>query len=46
MPRYLRPAGWAIGDLLAKRVALMADWAAYLASAPAQVVPLRPAAAR
>jgi len=30
------------GDLFAKRVALMDDWAAYLARSPAQVVPLRP----
>jgi integrase len=34
------------GDLFAKRTALLSDWAAYLASPPAQVVPLRPAAAR
>jgi hypothetical protein len=30
------------GDLFAKRVALMDDWAAYLAQPAAQVVPLRP----
>jgi hypothetical protein len=30
------------GDLFAKRVALMDDWAAYLARPAAQVVPLRP----
>jgi integrase len=29
------------GDLFAKRVALMDDWAAYLAQPAAQVVPLR-----
>jgi integrase len=39
-------AAYRRGDLFAKRVALMSDYAAYLASAPAQVVPLRPAAAR
>jgi integrase len=39
-------AAYQRGDLFAKRVALMDSWSAYLASAPAQVVPLRPAAAR
>jgi integrase len=33
------------GDLFEKRVALMNDWAAYLLKPPAEVVPLRPAAA-
>jgi integrase len=39
-------AAYQRGDLFAKRVALMDSWASYLASAPAQVVPLRHAAAR
>jgi hypothetical protein len=39
-------AAYRRGDLFTKRTALMNDWASYLASAPAQVVPLRPAAAR
>jgi integrase len=34
-------AAYRRGDLFAKRVALMADWAAYLAQPAAQVVPLR-----
>ena len=35
-------AAYRRGDLFAKRVALMDDWAAYLAQPAAQVVPLRP----
>jgi integrase len=34
-------AAYRRGDLFAKRVALMDDWAAYLARPPAQVLPLR-----
>jgi hypothetical protein len=34
-------AAYRRGDLFTKRVALMADWAAYLARPAAQVVPLR-----
>jgi integrase len=34
-------AAYRRGDLFAKRVALMDDWAAYLAQPAAQVVPLR-----
>jgi integrase len=36
-------AAYRRGDLFAKRVALMDDWAAYLVQLPAEVVPLRAA---
>jgi hypothetical protein len=35
-------AAYRRGDLFAKRVTLMTDWAAYLAQPAAQVTPLRP----